>query len=680
MWLLAGVNPVIAAARQPTPQDLYQRCSKELHRCTKAHNATAETYADVLDLCWQETHDCPQVCVREYAERRRLGVAALDANPLYRGRGYEESSCIPGMDEIKHPGRKLLPPESTFLLTVTGQRQGEGVEALVNLQPLNAQGQAHLTEENPSRAAHYESHPLTFALPAGQYHVTVKPYGRSAKLRERSFRVALSKDQSVSRTISFALGSLYISAEKNGQPLKVRLYVAHKGSEPKLVEDYAPEHPLRLEPGIYTLNAIAPDGQKQRSDLVVEPGKARHQTLSFTRGRLRLVLPAQGTQISYKLWRMLDADRPSRGTPAVPQTTILLRSARLSEDTEIPLFPGHYRLATRHQQYSGETHIEDFVIHPGELVEKKVVLRQLGHLHVEVDGLQAAEKVGLNILSPGHNDSPDLSLGPQRPPFNVDLVPGHYAANLFIRYKSDIRGLPRVQPLADFEITSGQTVETRVTFPPPRWGTLKLNALFENQQVKYKFRISPREQPAYSVYETSSGRAGVKTPSEFGLLAGDYLVSVWGEEPKEPHEAIFPWPTFAKKDVAVKVEDRRVVEQVFRFKKQQPSKLVLKVLLNGSAVKARIKARISGSKNPFSAVGASYNFLTNKAKILPGNYDFSVQPLKIGVSLGVDVFHGRKGPLWETTPAKGTTPLILHNLHIEPNSTVEKTLSFKSNE
>ncbi len=67
--------------------------------------------------------------------------------------------------------------------------------------------------------------------------------------------------------------------------------------------------------------------------------------------------------------------------------------------------------------------------------------------------------------------------------------------------------------------------------------------------------------------------------------------------------------------------------KTLKFTKQVPSELTLRVLLNGSAVKAGIKARIAGSNGPFSAIGANYNLLTNKVLLLPGSYDSSIQPL-----------------------------------------------------
>lgn len=132
--------------------------------------------------------------------------------------------------------------------------------------------------------------------------------------------------------------------------------------------------------------------------------------------------------------------------------------------------------------------------------------------------------------------------------------------------------------------------------------------------------------------------------------------------------------------MALSIKDGETLTKTLEFTRQIPSELTLRVLLNGSAVKARIRGRIAGSNSPFGDIGASYNFLSNKALILPGIYDFSVQPLTFRPSLGIDVFHGRSGSWIETRKANGTEPLILYNVEIKPDSHTSKTLRFESTE
>ncbi|NOY14315.1 MAG: hypothetical protein GXP51_11815 [Deltaproteobacteria bacterium] len=68
LLLMGIINPIAAAPVPPTPQQVYQRCSQDLGRCIKLHKPTQKTYAKVMDICWQQTTRCPEVCVDEYQD------------------------------------------------------------------------------------------------------------------------------------------------------------------------------------------------------------------------------------------------------------------------------------------------------------------------------------------------------------------------------------------------------------------------------------------------------------------------------------------------------------------------------------------------------------------------------------------------------------------------------------
>ncbi|NOY14316.1 MAG: hypothetical protein GXP51_11820 [Deltaproteobacteria bacterium] len=533
----------------------------------------------------------------------KTGMSALDANPLYKGRSYEQSSCVSGLDEIKHPGRKLLPVDSKFYLTLEGPDAGKKIEAIVAATPLDDNDHAAATSANPSRQAHYEGGPLLLPLPAGRYRVFASPRGDYSGYREPSFVFTLKKGQSLRKTL------------------------------------------------------------KLRSTASVAQGE----------GTLRLVGASRENPVSYIFVSAIDSN-------GVSITKTLPKSKVVSATRDFPLSSGTYLLRLQPQNYAGGEQRAVVSVWPGKVTTQKIIFQQAGQLSIGVNGLFADQKVGLSIWTPDNHRLAVLSVDPQRSPLNVTLAPGQYEAKVYALNNGPIYGPTREARLDHLVVPAGGSIESQVTLPAAGWGILHFNALLEGQPLTASVEIVSAKSPNERVFPVSRRRASVRMPLEVKLLEGDYRLSIWGEEPRDKRQSIFPRPRFAQTGMALSIKEGQTFTKTLKFKKQVPAKLTLTVLLNGSAVKARIKGRKAGSRDPFSPVGATYNFFSNGIQILPGTYDLSVQPLELHLALGIDVFQGRKGQLINPRPAKGTKPMILHNVEIKLGSSASRTLRFESSE
>ncbi len=100
------VGGTVSALTEPVPIKVQRACSHETGECWESHGLNKENMNQVFDACWREATQCPQVCKDEYFARRKAGMIGPKADPLYRGRNGEETSCVPGMDALTHPERK----------------------------------------------------------------------------------------------------------------------------------------------------------------------------------------------------------------------------------------------------------------------------------------------------------------------------------------------------------------------------------------------------------------------------------------------------------------------------------------------------------------------------------------------------------------------------------------------
>jgi len=101
--IVAGVG---SALTEPAPIKVQRACSDETGKCWESHGLNKENMNEIFDVCWQEAKQCPQVCKDEYFSRRKAGMIGPKADPLFYGMNGEETSCVPGVDELTHPNGK----------------------------------------------------------------------------------------------------------------------------------------------------------------------------------------------------------------------------------------------------------------------------------------------------------------------------------------------------------------------------------------------------------------------------------------------------------------------------------------------------------------------------------------------------------------------------------------------
>lgn len=100
------IGAVVNALTEPAPIKVQRACSDETGKCWESHGMNKENMNQVFDVCWREAKSCPQVCKDEYFARRKAGMIGPKADPLFRGRNGEETSCVPGLDALTHPNGK----------------------------------------------------------------------------------------------------------------------------------------------------------------------------------------------------------------------------------------------------------------------------------------------------------------------------------------------------------------------------------------------------------------------------------------------------------------------------------------------------------------------------------------------------------------------------------------------
>ena len=504
------ISPLPAVSSPQDPQAEYDRCFKELQLCFKAHNTTTKTYAANLDICWREARQCPQICVDEYAARRSAGVSALDADPLHKGRSYEQSSCVPGMDEIKFPGRRLLPTDSRLYLTLEGPDKAKKAEAIVGVQPLDDNDHVAVTLANPARQAHYETDPLLLPLAAGRYFIFASPRGDYAGFRDLSFTFTLKKGESLRKTLKFrptnapaeqAVGILHILGPSRENPVRYVFAsgidsngVSNTKSLPKS-EVISTSRDFSLPSGSYTLK-LKPqnyNGGEQNKVISLGPGEDQTVKIPFQKpGELSVGVKglAADQKVSLSIWS--------------PENRQVVYSGELQlPPLVVKLAPGAYE-ASLYFPYADQTYgpqrrqlLDPFVIasdhtldvqasfapgHWGTLDLNALFMEHPVTAHVEIT---PADQPNFTIYPRGTN-----SYREQRMPLKITLLVGDYLLNIHGRAsKSDIFPYPTFeQKKLLLRIKEGETLTKTLEFKAPTPSKLTLTVLRNGLPVKARIK------------------------------------------------------------------------------------------------------------------------------------------------------------------------------------------------
>jgi len=211
----------------PAPIKLQATCSAETGACWEARGLNKENIDQVIDACWKEAKKCPKVCKDEYFARRKAGMGSVASDPLFRGRRGEDTSCVPGVDELTHPAGKVKANDSTVRVSVAVG--GEAVGADVSVAPVDDQG--HELERTISSPSYSKSNvqsappgPISLNLPAGRYQLRVQSqdrfYNRIQAFPDQVELITVETGQTLDKTFVFGKGRLILNAQnKDGKPV-----------------------------------------------------------------------------------------------------------------------------------------------------------------------------------------------------------------------------------------------------------------------------------------------------------------------------------------------------------------------------------------------------------------------------------------------------------------------------
>ncbi len=213
------------------PIKVQAECSHELEQCWESQGMNKSNVGQVYDLCWHESKRCPKVCKDEYFKRRQSGMGAAASDPLFSGRRGENTSCVPGVDELTNPGAKVKVNDSAIRVTVTIAGQAVGAE--VRAVPVDEQGREKkrtISSPNYSKGNAYKTSfdPILLYLPAGKYRLQVlspdRFYHRDRAFPKQIELVTVQAGQTLEKIYAFGMGRLLVKAQnQDGKPLSATL-------------------------------------------------------------------------------------------------------------------------------------------------------------------------------------------------------------------------------------------------------------------------------------------------------------------------------------------------------------------------------------------------------------------------------------------------------------------------
>lgn len=268
-------------------------------------------------------------------------------------------------------------------------------------------------------------------------------------------------------------------------------------------------------------------------------------------------------------------------------------------------------------------------------------------------------------------------------PVKVSLPPGKYTLYVFQKWQqinrnpdthfsiNPILGAKTEQIFSDIRIKSDEKITKNITFKAKQTGQLNISAFLDGKPIKVGVRIF---KASGNVFVFSSLPEPLPTPMQMNLLPGEYQVTInlVARQIADKNKS-FPKSAYPEQSFNIKVSANKEINKTVNLKRIKFEKLIIKVLLNGSAVKAEIKVKTTDmDKRYYSKRAVKYNFFNNTIKLLPGKYDLLITPLTLHVDLpGIDVFHGHvSGPGLSYRKSKKT--IELHNIQIEAGKRLKK--------
>ena len=295
--LIGGVGNALS---EPAPLKVQRVCSHELGACWESHGLNEHNADQVQDACWGIVKNCPKICRDEYFSRRKADMSAGMADPLFQGRRGEDTSCVPGVDELTHPAGKVKVNDSAVRVAVTVG--GQPAETEVYAIPVDAQGnEKERTTSSPvysKSSSHRPSEPLgplMLYLPAGRYRLRISSRDRFyhpnqtflpyQAFPEQVELVSVKTGQTLDKVYPFGMGRLFVNAlDEDSQPVPVTLEIARPDKP-----SYRQPIPLdtRLLAGKYRLVVRETKSRREKPfDIEIRDGKLTTKTVTFGIGSM----------------------------------------------------------------------------------------------------------------------------------------------------------------------------------------------------------------------------------------------------------------------------------------------------------------------------------------------------------------------------------------------------------
>jgi len=642
------------------PKEQYAACSKEIYSCMR----TSKTISDIdkrADQCWRQARACPKTCVKDYFERRKSGRHGLNNRPLFLGSNFESSSCIPGLDAIKYPGRVLPLANSRLRLVLMLENKLFSGDAAISLVSIKAPGKIRTSRKPIRRTAHYQSEPLTMAIPAGRYFVVVRPLGKYKKMESLSARIQLQPGQVLNKAIPIGPGGIAVVLDKHNRGLQTSLFMARKGKPLHKVNDFKPGGILKTPHGIYTLKLVYASGQEQWADVIVRAGRTVRHRFFTTPGGLEITSDSVRTKLKYRL-------TPIDSRIKYTRLTRIFSNVGQTVPIKAKLLPGAYLLSVWPSDFYATKREQKIQIKSGVTTIEKFNFSKPGILNIVAKGIKKPRSVLITIRST-KNGSKYATFRRKLSPTTFKIGKGVYDISIEDPGPAGLNGSARDRLIKSVEIKPNKIITQFVDLPPFSWGWLEVGAsvgdLPLNSRVRIR-RVGVKGNDVYNRFRYGKNSRPIK------IVTGKYRIWISAID-KRP---IYPQPIYRAKPTVVEIKSGEKLKKVVQFKAKIVSDLEITVMLNGMPTKGKITGRPAGSGS-FGFVPAKFNLVFNHVAILPGNYDLKIRPLTLRFTPGIDVFKGRKSSNFTMSPVKGTTPIILRNVHIGINKKVSKTVWFK---
>ncbi len=222
-------------------------------------------------------------------------------------------------------------------------------------------------------------------------------------------------------------------------------------------------------------------------------------------------------------------------------------------------------------------------------------------------------------------------------PIVLILKPGKYSLHIIENWKqmnrqhnsdfsiNPIIGPEMKQTYTNIVIKPGEKTSKNVTFDPVKTGKLQLSAFLDGKLTKAQIQIFRSSDRAFAF---SSFPDSISTPVDLNLIPGSYEVYINPKGSLSGSEFIgYPEKVFKPQSFSLKIKANKKINHIVRFKHVKKSQLVLKVLLNGVMVKAKIQVKPPGKdKKYYRNLTSNYQYFSNIVELLPGQYDLLITP------------------------------------------------------